>query len=115
MTRPVNRGDARSGDAIDPHPREYPTLVTLIRRASRGPAAAPELPRCDRVCDRVVDCGVDTCVGYDFTTAGLLREVVVEPGRRSIQTAHSIYALAKDLGISQVYVVGNRIARAQGL
>jgi CO dehydrogenase maturation factor len=35
--------------------------------------------------------------------------VVVEPGRRSIQTAHSIYALAKDLGISRVYVVGNKI------
>jgi CO dehydrogenase maturation factor len=36
--------------------------------------------------------------------------VVVEPGRRSIQTAHSIYALAGDLGIKQVYAVGNKVA-----
>lgn len=35
--------------------------------------------------------------------------VVVEPGRRSIQTAHSIRALARDLGINRVYAVGNRI------
>jgi CO dehydrogenase maturation factor len=36
--------------------------------------------------------------------------VVVEPGRRSIQTARSIHTLTKDLGIEQVYVVGNKIA-----
>jgi len=36
--------------------------------------------------------------------------VVVEPGRRSIQTAHAIRALAGDLGIEDVYVVGNKIA-----
>jgi CO dehydrogenase maturation factor len=36
--------------------------------------------------------------------------VVVEPGRRSIQTAHTIRALAQDLGIRQVYAVGNKIA-----
>jgi len=36
--------------------------------------------------------------------------VVVEPGRRSIQTAHSIRTLAADLGIKQVYAVGNKIA-----
>ncbi len=36
--------------------------------------------------------------------------VVVEPGRRSIQTAHTIQALAQDLGIEQVYAVGNKIA-----
>ena len=35
--------------------------------------------------------------------------VVVEPGRRSIQTAHSIYRLAKDLGIERVYAVGNKV------
>jgi CO dehydrogenase maturation factor len=34
---------------------------------------------------------------------------VVEPGRRSIQTAHAIRALAKDLGIDWVYLVGNKI------
>jgi len=36
--------------------------------------------------------------------------VVVEPGRRSIQTAHSIRSLAADLGIERVYAVGNKIA-----
>jgi CO dehydrogenase maturation factor len=36
--------------------------------------------------------------------------VVVEPGRRSIQTALSIRGLAQDLGIERVYVVGNKIA-----
>jgi CO dehydrogenase maturation factor len=35
--------------------------------------------------------------------------VVVEPGRRSIQTAHTIRALADDLGIKQLYVVGNKV------
>lgn len=35
--------------------------------------------------------------------------VVVEPGRRSIQTAHSIHALAQDLGIERVWAVGNKI------
>jgi CO dehydrogenase maturation factor len=36
--------------------------------------------------------------------------VVVEPGRRSIQTAHAIHALAGDLGIERVYAVGNKVA-----
>jgi CO dehydrogenase maturation factor len=36
--------------------------------------------------------------------------VVVEPGRRSLQAARSIYSLAQDLAIEQVYVVGNKIA-----
>jgi CO dehydrogenase maturation factor len=36
--------------------------------------------------------------------------VVVEPGRRSIQTAHSIRGLAQDLGIRRVYAVGNKVA-----
>jgi CO dehydrogenase maturation factor len=45
-------------------------------------------------------------------TAGAVNAfiVVVEPGRRSIQTAHSIHALAQDLGIDRVYAVGNKIA-----
>jgi CO dehydrogenase maturation factor len=36
--------------------------------------------------------------------------VVVEPGRRALQTAHSIHALAQDLGIGQVLAVGNKVA-----
>jgi CO dehydrogenase maturation factor len=35
--------------------------------------------------------------------------VVVEPGRRSLQTAHSIHRLAEDLGIERVYAVGNKV------
>ena len=35
--------------------------------------------------------------------------VVVEPGGRSVQTARQIKKLAEDLGISRVYVVGNKV------
>jgi CO dehydrogenase maturation factor len=35
--------------------------------------------------------------------------IVVEPGRRSIQTARSIRELARDLGIRDVYAVGNKV------
>lgn len=35
--------------------------------------------------------------------------VVVEPGRRSIQTAHSVQQLARDIGIHRVLVVGNKV------
>lgn len=34
---------------------------------------------------------------------------VVEPGQRSLRTAHTIYRLATDIGIGQIYVVGNRV------
>lgn len=36
--------------------------------------------------------------------------VVVEPGQRSIQTAHQIKRLASDLGIDKIYVVANKVA-----
>lgn len=36
-------------DRIDPQPRQYPSLVTLIRRANRGPAAAPAETTCDAI------------------------------------------------------------------
>jgi CO dehydrogenase maturation factor len=35
--------------------------------------------------------------------------VVVEPGRRSLGTAARVRELAGDLGIGQVYAVGNRV------
>jgi CO dehydrogenase maturation factor len=35
--------------------------------------------------------------------------IVVEPGRRSLQTAHSIRALAEDLAIRRVFAVGNKV------
>jgi CO dehydrogenase maturation factor len=38
--------------------------------------------------------------------------VVVEPGSRSLKTARQIKKLAADLGIDQVYVVGNKISAA---
>jgi len=36
--------------------------------------------------------------------------VVVEPGQRSIQTAHAIHDLAHDIGIQRLYGVGNKVA-----
>ena len=35
--------------------------------------------------------------------------VVVEPGRRSIETAHRVKRLAADLGVNRVFLVGNKI------
>lgn len=35
--------------------------------------------------------------------------VVVEPGRRSFQTARQISKLAQDLGVSRLYIVGNKV------
>jgi CO dehydrogenase maturation factor len=45
-------------------------------------------------------------------TAGTVNAfiVVVEPGRRSIQTARTIRSLAEDLGIEKLFVVGNKVA-----
>ncbi|MBN1135411.1 MAG: AAA family ATPase [Anaerolineae bacterium] len=36
--------------------------------------------------------------------------VVVEPGQRSIHTAHAIHSLAHDIGIQRLYGVGNKTA-----
>lgn len=35
--------------------------------------------------------------------------VVVEPGQRSIQTAHTIRRLAGDVGVRRIYAVGNKV------
>jgi len=35
--------------------------------------------------------------------------VVVEPGRRSIETAHIINRLAKEIGLDNIAIVGNKI------
>jgi len=35
--------------------------------------------------------------------------VVVEPGRRSFQTAEAVARLARDLGVDKVFVVGNKV------
>ncbi len=39
--------------------------------------------------------------------------VVVEPGRRSFGTARQIKRLANDLGITKIYIVGNKITSSQ--
>ncbi|OPY69888.1 MAG: Light-independent protochlorophyllide reductase iron-sulfur ATP-binding protein [Syntrophorhabdaceae bacterium PtaU1.Bin034] len=41
--------------------------------------------------------------------------VVVEPGRRSFQTARQVKSLADDLGIKRIYVVGNKISNDSDL
>ena len=41
--------------------------------------------------------------------------VVVEPGRRSFQTACQVKKLSEDIGIKQVYVVGNKVANEKDL
>jgi CO dehydrogenase maturation factor len=35
--------------------------------------------------------------------------VVVEPGARSVQTAHTVVALARDIGVGDIVAVGNRL------
>ena len=45
----MNRSETHGRGTIDPHPRQYPTLVTLIRRANRGPAAVPAETTCDQI------------------------------------------------------------------
>ena len=37
--------------------------------------------------------------------------MVVEPGRRSVETAHTIDRLARDIGLQNIVVVGNKIRR----
>ncbi len=49
------------------------------------------------------------------TTRGVDRLiVVVEPGRRSVETALHVRELAKDIGLTKVAVVGNKIRGARG-
>ncbi len=47
--------------------------------------------------------GRGTSRGVDFLI------VVVEPGRRSVDTAGHIKALASDLGLSRILIVGNKV------
>jgi CO dehydrogenase maturation factor len=58
---------------------------------------------------------IDMEAGLEHLTRGSTKHVdafviVVEPGQRSIATAHQIWRLAKDLGVQQVYGVGNKVA-----
>ncbi|MBI5207340.1 MAG: AAA family ATPase [Candidatus Firestonebacteria bacterium] len=59
---------------------------------------------------------VDMEAGIEHLTRGSSRSVdflivVVEPGTKSLQTAKTIYKLAKDLGIKNIYSVGNKILK----
>jgi CO dehydrogenase maturation factor len=58
---------------------------------------------------------IDMEAGLEHLTRGSTKHVdafviVVEPGQRSIATAHQIWRLAKDLGVQRVYGVGNKVA-----
>ena len=58
---------------------------------------------------------IDMEAGLEHLTRGSTKHVdafiiVVEPGQRSIATAHQIFRLAQDLGVQKVYAVGNKVA-----
>ena len=57
---------------------------------------------------------LDTAAGIEHLGRGTATAVdklliVVEPGRRSIETAHEIVKLADDIGITKIAAVGNKI------
>ena len=61
---------------------------------------------------------IDMEAGIEHLTRGTTEGVdafivVVEPGQRSIQTAHTVKKLAEELGIKKVYVVGNKVRNEQ--
>jgi len=62
---------------------------------------------------------MDMAAGIEHLSRGTARAVdkliiVVEPGRASIETAKRIRALAHDLGIQSIAVVGNKVQDADG-
>lgn len=59
--------DVASGDASGPVPDTSPDVAP-------PQPFAPELPPCDRACDRVVRCAVDACTGFSWINAGGLVE-----------------------------------------
>ena len=62
-------GGVEPGDAASAPEDVGPDCPEVVAPA---PPAAPELPPCDRACDRVADCSVSACPGFDWTTvAGL--------------------------------------------
>ncbi len=57
---------------------------------------------------------LDTAAGIEHLSRGTARAVdkliiVVEPGHRSIETAREITKLAKDIGITNLAIVGNKV------
>ena len=63
---------------------------------------------------------VDMEAGIEHLTRGTTEAVdafivVVEPGQRSIQTAHTVKELAKGLGVKKVFVVANKVRGKEDL
>ncbi len=63
---------------------------------------------------------VDMEAGIEHLTRGTAEGVdafivVVEPGQRSIQTAHQVREMARGLGVRNVYLVANKIHRPEEL
>lgn len=63
---------------------------------------------------------VDMEAGIEHLTRGTAEAVdafivVVEPGQRSIQTAHTVKELARGLGVKKVFVVANKIRGEEDL
>ncbi len=61
---------------------------------------------------------VDMEAGIEHLTRGTTEGVdafiiVVEPGQRSIQTAVTVKGLAGELGIKKIYIVGNKVRKAE--
>lgn len=51
MIQPSIRRGIPDGSAADSHPRQYPSLVTLIRRVDNGASVAPAKVRCEELRD----------------------------------------------------------------
>jgi CO dehydrogenase maturation factor len=63
---------------------------------------------------------VDMEAGIEHFTRGTAESVdafivVVEPGQRSIQTARTVFEMAKNLGVQKVFVVANKVRRPEDL
>ncbi|MEW6599394.1 MAG: carbon monoxide dehydrogenase accessory protein CooC [Nitrospirota bacterium] len=63
---------------------------------------------------------VDMEAGIEHFTRGTAEGVdafivVVEPGQRSIQTAHAVKDLAKGLGVKRVFVVANKVRKEEDI
>ena len=63
---------------------------------------------------------VDMEAGIEHLTRGTAEAVdafivVVEPGQRSIQTAHTVRELSRGLGVQKVFVVANKIRNAEDM
>jgi CO dehydrogenase maturation factor len=63
---------------------------------------------------------VDMEAGIEHLTRGTAESVdafvvVVEPGQRSIQTAKTVYDLAKGLGVHKVFIVANKVRGPEDL